>query len=329
MRALLLLLQLPLVLTAAEPLAGLRAWPAIVFADEQHRIAISITTPVAGDLTVRWDEAAGQTFAVPVGTSEALLPLPGGAGLHRGDARLGGSHSPLAIRLSEVTAPWPATELRDGRPVDAQGIPVVLVDHRRSANDLRRERIATIVLPRPTGRPLLVGDPLATPLGDAWQGVIAECRPAIDDAFPQHAALVALRSFGQPDSMVWSPGNASLFAGTWTDEGRLCQALARRCAALAIAPQLIVALPPWPVATAWREPAQRRRQALTTAAQAAGWSVLDLAELAGDPLAANRLAPGLYAEYPVGPAQKRLFERYGAPASRPARSNAGLEAGAP
>jgi hypothetical protein len=296
-------------LPAAEPLIELNAWPAIIYADEAHRVAFRLDAPVAGELTVGWDGVDGQVFAVPAGISAGLLPLPQGSGRHAGAARLGERAEAFAVRLAEAAEPWPITGLRHGLPIDAAGVPVVLVEHRRSANDLRRARLAPTVLPRPTDRAILVGDPLAALGGDAWSDLDADLRPAIDERYPQHAALAALANLAagvRPRSILWSPGNGALFAGTWAGEARLCQVVAWRCTALAIRPRLVLVLPPSPVTTAWREAAERRRQDLVTTAQAAGWELCDLAAVAGDPAVANRVNPGLYAEYPVGAAQERI-----------------------
>lgn len=306
MRAALFLLLLPCLVAAAEPLAELGFWPALIQADEEHRLAVRLRASAAGVAVLGWAGADALAVSVPEGDSTAQLALPYGIGLHRGEARLGDGSARLAIRLSEVAGPWPITALRDGLPVDAAGVPVVLVERRRSANDVRRERLAPLARPRPDGRPIVVGDPLATPGGDAWSGLAAELRPALDERYPQHAALLALAALDRPRSILWCPGNGALFAGTWAEEGRLCAALAHRCAALAIRPRLVLALPPWPVTAAARELAGQRRQALAAAAQAAGWELLDLAASAGDPALANRLSPGLFAEYPVGAAQQRL-----------------------
>lgn len=295
------LLLLPCALAAAE-LAELTAWPPLIHADERHSVAIRLHATEAGSAVVTWDGAAGGVFPVPEGISDGLLALPSGPGLHLGEARLGGRAGQLAIRLVPVAEPWPIVALRDGLPVDGDGVPVVLVERRRSANDQRRERLATSALPRPAGRPIVVGDPL----DEAWRGLDAELRPAVDARYPQHAALAALAAIAQPRSIVWCPGNGALYARTWSGEGRLCSALSARLAALGIRPQLVLALPPAPVAAAWNDDDARRRLELATAAHAAGWELLDLAAVAGDPLTANRLATGLYAENPVGAAQERM-----------------------
>lgn len=297
------LLLLPCLLAAAEPLAELTAWPAVITADERQQVAFRLHAPAAGAAVIAWDGAPAGEFAVPAGVSDGLLVLPPGLGLHQGEARLGGGSVLLAIRLAAVEEAWPVAGLRDGLPVDVAGVPVVLVERRRTVNELRRERLLALAAPRrPVGRPLVVGDPL----GDAWRGLDAELRPAGDARHPQHAALVALASVAQPRSIVWSPGNGALFARSWAGEGRLCSALSARLAALGIRPRLVLALPPAPVAARWAADDARRRQELSAAARAAGWELCDLAAAAGDPLTANRLAAGLYDEHPVGAALERV-----------------------
>lgn len=297
------LLLLPCLLAAAEPLAELTAWPAVITAGERQQVAIRLHAPAAGVAIAGWDGEPGGGFALPAGPSEGLLVLPAGPGLHRGEVQLGGGAAPLAIRLIPVEEPWPIAGLRDGLPVDAAGVPVVLVERRRTANDLRRERLAAGAPPRrPAGRAMLVGDLL----GDDWRGLDAELRPALDARYPQHAALAALAAIAQPRSIVWSPGNAALYARSWAGEGRLCGALAARLAALGIRPRLVLALPPAPVAASWVEDDRRRRHELSAAARTAGWELCDLAAAAGDARIANRLAAGLYDENPVGAAQARI-----------------------
>lgn len=297
------LLLLPCLVAAAEPLVELTAWPAVICADERQQVAFRLRALTAGSAVFAWDGAENAAFAVPAGISEGLLVLPGGLGLHQGEARLDGAVVPLAIRLAAVEERWPIAGLRDGQPVDAAGVPVVLVERRRTVNDQRRERLAAReALRRPAGYPILVGDPL----GDAWRGLDAELRPVSDERYPQHAALAALSGIAQPRSIVWSPGNAALYARSWAGEGRLCAALAARLAALGLRPRLVLALPPAPVAAAWFEDDARRRQELAAAARAAGWELCDLAAAAGDPRTANRLATGLYDEYPVGAALERV-----------------------
>lgn len=295
MNRLLCLLLCACALAGGEVLAG---WPALAMADERHSVALRLPT---GAVEFGWEGQAPVAVEAPAGGGEALLALPLRAGRLAGTLRRYGGEDDVAVRLVDAAAAWPIAGLRDGLPVDAEGVAVVLLDRRRTANDLRRARLGPAAPPRPGGRPLLVGDPLASAFGSAWSGLAAEQRPAAG-----HAALVALADPGRPRGIVWCPDQAALYAGTWPEEGRLCSALVRRLAALGIAPRLTVALPPAPADPAWRAAAQHRAAALADAAGAAGWHVLDLAAAAGEPQAANRLADGLWAEAPVGEALARV-----------------------
>lgn len=300
------LLVLPYVVMAAESTFAFDTWPALITADEEHRLAFHLTADAPSTAVVSWAGVSGQTFPFPAGDSIGLLPLPTKIVVQRGEVRLGEQAIPLAVHLADVTGPWPITGLRHGLPIDADGVPVVLVDHRRSANDRRRELLAPQALSRPARMAIVVGDPLATPDGDAWRGLNADLRPAMDERYPQHAVLVVLATLDRPRSVIWCPGNAALYAGTWAEESRLCAAFAHRCTALGIRPRLILALPPLPVSQVLRASAESRRQILRVAAQAAGWDILDLALIAGDPTTANRFAPGFFTDYPVGEAQQRI-----------------------
>ena len=298
MNAAQLLLLLTCSLAATESAFELTAWPAVIHADEAHRLAFRLSAAAPGSATVGWDGGEASPFALPAGVSEGLLALPHGAGLHHGVARCDGRESAFTIRLAEVASPWPIAALRRGLPVDAEGVPVVLLDRRPTVNDLRRARLAATALPRPAGRPLLVGDPL----GGGWRDLDAEQRVACALPFPQHAALLALVDVGQPRTIVWSPGNGALYARSWADESRLCAALGTRLSALGMRPRLVLALPPAPVASTWSDADRQRRQELTSAAQAAGWELCDLAAAAGEARLANRVSDGLYGEQPLGAA---------------------------
>ncbi len=291
-------------LLGAAVLAGgeaLIAWPAIVCADEQHSVTLHLP---GGQASFGWDGGLPLALTVPEGGGEALLLLP----QPRGTAVIGALHSGgaeerFSVRLVDAAEAWPVVGLRDGQPVDADGTAVVLVDRRRTANDVRRARLGAAAPARPNGRPLLVGDAMATAFGSPWSGLMAEQRSGAG-----HAVLVALADPGRPRSIVWCPDQVALIAGTWAEEGRLCSALSRRLAALGIAPRLVVALPPAPVDPARRDEASGRAQALRAAAYAAGWQTIDLAAAAGEAQAANGIVGGLWAEFPVGAALKRVHQ---------------------
>lgn len=282
------------------------SWPIAGIEDERLSVSFRVEAGIAGALALAWDDLPAWTVAAPVGSNEGLLPLPAGVGLHRGSANLGGLKAVFAVRIVAVAGPWPALALRDGLPVDGDGVPVVLIDRRRIPNDLRRERLAPQATTRPSGRPIVVGDPLAALGGDAWQGLDAILLPSSGIRHPESAALVATAGASPPRSLIWSPGNQPLLDGTWHGEGWLCATLGRHYAALGQRPRLVVALPPLPVSSHLRTDAERRRRALSAAAMEAGWSILDLAAIAGDPATANRVADGLFTGYPVGTAGDRI-----------------------
>jgi len=304
MKVLLLTLLFFLKLAASEPWCELTSWPAVIYADEEHHLAYRLTSTEGGPVGIHWD--AEQSFNLPAGGGEGLLSLPTDLGMHRGVVQLGTLQTPLAMRVVDVAEQWPIAHLHRGLPVDEAEVPVVLVDHRRGPNAHRRERLTSDTLKRPDGAAILVGDRLTALDSDAWHGLTGDMRPAFDERFPQNAVLRALAHIGQPRSIIWCPGNAALYAGTWSDEGRLCSAIVARCSALGIRPCLVVALPPLPVAGRWRSEALHRNQVLADAAITAGWRLLDLGAIAGDPAQANRVADDLYTDYPTGAAQERL-----------------------
>jgi hypothetical protein len=234
-------------------------------------------------------------------------------------ARLADPAAPLTLRLPLRVVPvadeWPMTSLRGSYPVDAQGAPVVLLLQRRNADQERKLGLLHPSPPRGRGRALLVGDPLEALGTTAWDGLDADLRPALDPRLPQHAVLVALASALnrapsggaalQPRTLVWSPGNQALTAGTWTtEEERLLGAIKVRCDALGFRPRLVLLLPPWPVE--FLDAARTRRNSLRKAAGQLGWVVLDAARVAGDADDANRVGEQVFTASPTGPAQTAI-----------------------
>jgi hypothetical protein len=199
--------------------------------------------------------------------------------------------------------------------VDADDVPVVLLDQRRSVDQERRLALLRSIPPRPGGRPLVVGDPLEALGRDVWEGLDADVRPATDAQRPDHAALVALAkalnrapSGGaalSPRTLVWSPGNGILFAGPWTgEEERLLHAVRARCDALGFRPRLVLLLPPWPADL--EDEARARRETLRRCAAQLGWVVIDAARAAGEATSANRMGDGVFTRYPLGEAQAAI-----------------------
>ena len=173
------------------------------------------------------------------------------------------------------------------------------------------ERPATCGAARGTGRALLVGDPLADLGEDAWSGIDAECRRALDGRHPEWAVLVALASLSQPlpRTLAWCPGNSALFAGGWTgEEERVLGVIRTRCAALGAQPRFVLVLPPIPVDPELQDLAGERRALLARSAGFQGWTVIDAEQIAGPAAQANQVAEGLYTRHPIGAARIRLRE---------------------
>ncbi|MCK6487851.1 MAG: hypothetical protein L6R48_05825 [Planctomycetes bacterium] len=255
------------------------------------------------------------------GARQALLTLdnPAKAPEGRGWSALPGDPPKLVLRLGvrvvDAREDWPLARLQDGYPVDAAGLPVVLLDQRRNADRERKLALLRRDPPRGEGRALVVGDPLEALGRTAWEGLDAECRPAQDDRHPQHAVLVALAqainrtpaggAALDPRTIVWCPGNQVLAGGAWdAEEERLLGVVRTRCEALGFRPRLVLALPPLPVDG--REHAQERRELLRRSANQLGWVVLDLARAAGEPEDANQVGEQVFTTNPNGTAQERM-----------------------
>ena len=306
-------------------------WPAVQYRDEARHaafvihyhdpalwrdpIAFAVPPALAGtDGVVGWEGAALLPITLPPGQESisGLLDLPGRVGERRASIIAGPLTRTLPIRTVAVDQPWPHARLRDGFPVDADDVPVVLLAPRNDPDAERRLAALAGRPPRGTAPAWLVGDPFAGPGGDCWpsdtQAGAIDRRVATDLRHPAHAALVACAPLGRqpaPRTICWSPGNAAVRAGAWTnEEERVLTAVRERCRALGVAPRLVLALPPAPPETRWAAVHAERRRTLTAAAAALGWNVLDLERVAGaDPY---RLAPQLAADAPVGAARERI-----------------------
>lgn len=223
----------------------------------------------------------------------------------------------LPVRVVDAREDWPLARLQDGYPVDAAGVPVVLLDSRRNADRERKLALLRRDPPRGEGRALVVGDPLEALGRSVWEGLDAETRPAPDDRHPHHAVLVALAqalnrapaggAALDPRTILWCPGNQVLAGGAWDpEEERLLGAVRTRCEALGFRPRLVLALPPLPVDQ--KERAQERRELLRRSANQLGWVVVDLARAAGEPEEANRVGEQVFTANPNGAAQERMRE---------------------
>ena len=223
----------------------------------------------------------------------------------------------LPVQVIPVGDEWPMVGLRGSYPVDKDGAPVILLDQRRNGDQERKLGILRPAPPRGSGRPLIVGDPLESMGTTAWDGLDADLRPATDARIPQHAVLVALAtalnrapSGGaalQPRTLVWSPGNQCLAAGSWTkEEERLLGAIRARCDALGFRPRLVLLLPPWPVDD--QDDARTRRESLRKSAAQIGWVVIDAGRAAGNAEDANRIGDQVFTAAPTGTAQTAIHD---------------------
>jgi hypothetical protein len=293
-------------------------WPAIAYPDESRDAAVVLPLRQPGGTAGwGWEGAEMIPLRPPVGveTVSGLVSLMLRPASYHLRVELSGASASLSLRVADVAEPWPLVRLRDGFPVDADDVPVVLLDRRRQPGAERTWALLRAHWPRPIGRPLLVGDPLPAMDGSAWTGLDAEQRPATDPAKSHHACLVALARLPDPlpRTIIWSPGNGSLdYGAADPEEVRLLGALRSRCEALQVAPLLILALPPEPVEVRLRVPALERREALVREADLTGWRVIDLARVAGDADTANRVGDEVFAAYPVGEAQIRMRDQLAA-----------------
>lgn len=287
-------------------------WPAIVYEREERNVSFELPVKRAGvSGSAGWRGGKALPFVLPENTERisGLLPLPTETGQHTAEIQIEGVVTALRLRIVDIRQPWPIEALRDGFPVDAENQPVVLVDRRRDPGSELKWRVLAASLARPVGRPLLVGDPLAALGGDAWQGLDAEPRPALDERFPQHAVLAALAQLSDPlpRTVVWSPGNQVLHGGAWSaEEERLFGAIRSRFEAAGVLPRLVLLLPPTPLDAGLQEQARQRRELLQRSAGFLGWTVLDADRVAGNAAEANRVGEGVFTRYPHGAAQERL-----------------------
>ncbi len=292
-------------------------WPAIAYADETRNVAFSLPVKQGGVVgSIGWTGEKPLPFTLPTGTESisGLLPLALVPKRYEGTAAIADKKFPLALTVVDAREAWPLTGLKNGFPIDAKGDPVVLADRRRGSKDERVWSLLETTGTRPTGKAVVVGDPLEAMGGDTWSGLDAELLPATDERYPQHAVLVALAAvlIGSdlvklPRTIAWCPGNQVLFGGAWSpEEERMLGLIRTRCERLGAAPRLMLALPPLPVDERLKAQAQERRDLLSRSANRLGWAVVDLARAAGDPATANQVSPGVTTRYPLGEAQVRM-----------------------
>ncbi len=296
-------------------------WPAVAYPDETRNVAFALPVRTPGaEGSIGWAGQPPLPFALPrdLERISGLLPLPVAAGDYRAELTISGAKSAVKMVLRVVPAaePWPLAALREGFPVDAQGASIVLLDHRRDANQERKWALLnSLQRPRPAGRAVVVGDTLAAMGASAFDGLDARIRVAVDDRQPTHAQLVGLAldmaEWGDqpPRTILWSPGNRALLNNTWTpEEERFLGVVRTRCEALGVWPRLVLVLPPSPIDD--REPVRKlaaeRRDQLRRGAANQGWVVLDVERLAGPAEESYRIADRVFAEGPVGEPREHL-----------------------
>ena len=306
------------------PAPAFTHWPAVVYADEERNVAFGLPVRIPGASgSIGWQGTKALPFTLPndLERISGLVPLPVAVGTYRADLTIAGAataHLPLIV--ADAAAPWPLAALREGFPIDSAGVPVVLLDRRRDANQERKwALVSALQKPRPTGVSVVVGD-LLTGLGQsAFTGLDARVIEAVDDRSPWHAQLVALARdmdgwepqplVKGPRTIMWSPGNRALLHNTWTpEEERFFGVVRTRCEALGIFPRLVLILPPAPIDD--REPARilaaERREQLRRTAANQGWIVLDVERSAGSAEEAFKIGDHVFAEGPVGVAREHL-----------------------
>ncbi len=292
-------------------------WPYIAYTDEERNCAFQLPVKrpsVAG--TIAWRGGDPLSFVLPddpeVESISGLVDVPMDPGVHTATVTIGAEKTELPLRLIGVGDPWPHAGLRAGFPVDADGVPIILLTKRRDWDLERRYAMFKPQLPRPTGEPLLVGDRLEALGASPWDGLEAERRPIDAIRYPHHAALVALADLPDPlpRTLVWSPGNNVIRQRAWTEEEtRLLEVIYKRCELAGVMPRLVLILPPVPVNRDVRKEAETRRKSLRKAALRLQWRVIDVDRVCGPAEEANQVSPGLYTTYPVPRAQSALRDR--------------------
>ncbi len=287
-------------------------WPAVAYNDETRNVAFALPNKIPGQKgSIGWKGEEALPFTTPADTDRVsgLLPLPLAPGVRTAVLTLPSGAFELGIRLADAREPWPLAALKDGFPVDDKGIPVVLIDRRRKADEERKWGALRTSMPRPTGKAVVVGDPLEALGADTWSTLDAELRPALDERFPHHAVLVALAKLDKPRTIIWSPGNQALFGAAWTEEEeRVLGVVRSRCEALSIQPRLVLVAPPIPMDEVLKEQSATRRDLLIRSANTQGWAVLDIERLVGSAESANKVREGLFTRYPNGPAQQKIVQ---------------------
>jgi len=236
-------------------------WPGVVYADESRNAAVGVPVQTRGAKAEwGWEGEPPIPLQLPddVDQASGLVQLDLKPGLRRLRVGLPGADHRLPLRVEPASAAlWPLARLVDGYPVDQSGVPVILLASRPQPSRERTWALIRKDLPRPSGRAMIVGDPLSAFHDSPWTGLDAETREATDLVKPHHACLVALASLPQPlpRTVIWCPGNGSIQVGEHDpEEVRFLGVIRERFTALGVQPLLILALPPSRSKTACRPP---------------------------------------------------------------------------
>lgn len=300
--------------TRIWPAAHLTHYPPIIYEDERRHAALAFPLPEAGTIRLGWAGAVPYELAIPltlVGKQQsALVWLPMQQQRATIELQIPGRRlERLPLRFCTLAGPWPHAGLRGGRPVDAEGVPVIIRMPRWQPESQRRWAWFTSTPERPTGQALVVGDPLTAQGSSCFDGLDAQCVALNETRTPAAALLPVLAGLSAPypRTLVWSPGNQCLIENTWTrEEERLLILCRARFTALGVRPRLVLVLPPLPVAQDLRPMARQRHDFLLRTAAFSGWQVIDSPRYLPAPEQANALAPGLTTTYPCGAAQTTL-----------------------
>ena len=294
------------------PTAALTHLPGVIYPDESRALAFRLPPGQPGTIGWKGLPPIPVTPSLAVDTG-GLLALPTTPGLRQVAIHLGSASWTFPVRLVAAAEDWTWDRLDQGLAVDKDGVPVILLAERPQPEADRRWQLLSTRPPRGADPALLVGDPLASPDGSAFTGLLGTVVTAIDARHPDLAVLVAIsRHLGsgqRPKSLLWSPGNEALRQGAWSsEEERVLGVVKTRCLALGFLPRLSLLLPPTPLEDRPEILAQssERRNLLRRSAAAQGWAVIDADRWCGPPEQATRLPGGGYATHPVGEARITL-----------------------
>lgn len=297
-------------------------WPGIIYRSEERNVAFMIHNRFSKkgqlvDGSIGWPPGEQRKFTLPAQEDalrvSGLTPLPKTPGQHSALLQIGEEQFDLKLRIVDVKDAWPMASLKNGFPVDADGHPVVLRIERPESQAGKNSGLLDTFGKRPSGKAVLLGDPLAALGSDSWEGVDARRVEATDQRYPHYAVLVAMAQLEEPypKTLIYSPGNQALFARSWTaEEERVLQAIEQRWQILGVMPELVLALPPVPVQGYLQKQAKERRELLRRSAVFRGWSILDVEEVAGPATEANKVSEGAYTNYPIGDARIRLRDAF-------------------